>query len=205
MSDINRRWEDLNKAINNRQKELENALLRLGQFQHALSELLVWISCTDRTLDSLNPVIGDPQVVEVELAKLKVMVNDIQAHQSSVDTLNDAGRQILESEEGKREASQIQLKINELNTNWNSLFTKAENRQVELDDILREACAFSMEIQEMLLLLDWLAEKLSSLDDKTPVHGDLDTVKGLVQKHKNFDSELRARSDQVELSNKCSR
>ena len=63
LSDINRRWEDLNKAINNRQKELENALLRLGQFQHALSELLVWISCTDRTLDSLNPVIGDPQNV----------------------------------------------------------------------------------------------------------------------------------------------
>ena len=154
LSDINRRWEDLNKAINNRQKELENALLRLGQFQHALSELLVWISCTDRTLDSLNPVIGDPQVVEVELAKLKVMVNDIQAHQSSVDTLNDAGRQILESEEGKREASQIQLKINELNTNWNSLLTKAENRQVELEDILREARAFSMEIQDMLLWLN---------------------------------------------------
>lgn len=46
-------------------------------------------------------VAGDAQVLEVELAKLKVLCNDIQAHQSSVDTLNDAGRQLIESERGK--------------------------------------------------------------------------------------------------------
>lgn len=38
---------------------------------------------------------GDPQILEVELAKLKVLVNDIAAHQASVDTLNDAGAQII--------------------------------------------------------------------------------------------------------------
>ena len=100
MGQVNRRWEDLNKGINVRQKELEQALLRLGQFQHALNELMEWIRRTDKTLDTLKPVYGDPQVIEVELAKLKVMVNDIQAHQSSVDTLNDAGRQIIESGKG---------------------------------------------------------------------------------------------------------
>jgi hypothetical protein len=55
-----------------RQRQLENALLRLGQFQHALAELMVWIEKTDKTLDDLKPVAGDPQVLEVELAKLKV-------------------------------------------------------------------------------------------------------------------------------------
>jgi hypothetical protein len=39
-----------------RQKQLEHALLHLGQFQHALNELLVWISKTDGTLDQLKPV-----------------------------------------------------------------------------------------------------------------------------------------------------
>jgi hypothetical protein len=48
--------------------------LRLGQFQHALAELLVWIDKTDATLDELKPVAGDPQVLEVELAKLKVNI-----------------------------------------------------------------------------------------------------------------------------------
>ena len=110
LADVNRRWDELNRGINNRQKELEQALLRLGQFQHALNELLIWIDRTDKTVDSLKPVFGDPQVIEVELAKLKVMVNDIQAHQLSVDTLNDAGRQIIEAEKGSREASNTQGK-----------------------------------------------------------------------------------------------
>jgi dystonin len=168
LADVNRRWDELNKGINNRQKELEQALLRLGQFQHALSELLVWIDRTDKTLDTLKPVFGDPQVIEVELAKLKVMVNDIQAHQSSVDTLNDAGRQIIESEKGSKEASQTQQKLNELNTKWNSLLGKAENRQVDLEDALKEAQAFSMEIQDMLLWLKPLDPRLMlSLEEET--------------------------------------
>lgn len=72
LAEVNLRWDELNKSISNRQKELEQALLRLGQFQHALNELLVWIERTDHTLDTLKPVFGDPQVIEVELAKLKV-------------------------------------------------------------------------------------------------------------------------------------
>lgn len=43
---------------------------------------------------------GDPQILEVELAKLKVLVNDIAAHQASVDTLNEAGAQIVQQGTG---------------------------------------------------------------------------------------------------------
>merc|ERR1711974_105663 len=116
--------------------------------------------------DTLKPVYGDPQVIEVELAKLKGMVNDIQAHQSSVDTLNDAGRQIIETEKGSREASQTQQKLNELNTKWNDLLGNAESRQVELEDALKEAQAFAQEIQDMLL---WLNDVDAALSSSKPV------------------------------------
>lgn len=72
MAQVNRRWDELLKGIVERQRELENALLRLGQFQHALQELMAWIERTNRSLDSSKPVFGDPQIIEVELAKLKV-------------------------------------------------------------------------------------------------------------------------------------
>lgn len=195
MADVNRRWEELNRSINNRQKELENALLRLGQFQHALSELLVWIERTDKTLDTLKPVFGDPQVIEVELAKLKVMVNDIQAHQSSVDTLNDAGRQIIEAEKGSREASNIQSKLNELNTKWNNLLGKAENRQQELEDALREAQAFNQEIQDMLL---WLNDVDSALSQSKPVGGLPETAKDQLDRFMEVFRELEATGPKVE-------
>lgn len=56
LTSVNRRWEALLRAMVDRQRQLEHALLHLGQFQHALSELLVWIQKTDTTLDQLKPV-----------------------------------------------------------------------------------------------------------------------------------------------------
>ena len=53
---VNRRWDNLLRGLVERQKQLEHALLHLGQFQHALNELLIWISKTDSTLDQLKPV-----------------------------------------------------------------------------------------------------------------------------------------------------
>lgn len=73
LSAVNQRWDELLRGVVERQRQLEHALLRLGQFQHALAELMAWIDATDRTLErELKPVAGDPQLLEVELAKLKV-------------------------------------------------------------------------------------------------------------------------------------
>merc|ERR1712083_277976 len=47
-------------------------------------------------------------------------------------------------------------------------------------------------------LMDWLKKIGAGLDDKSPVHGDLDTVIGLVEKHKNFEEELNSRTEQYE-------
>lgn len=129
LAKVNRRWEDLLRGVVDRQRELEHALLRLGQFQHALNELLVWIERTDSTLDELKPVFGDPSVIEVELAKLKVLINDIQAHQTSVDTLNDAGRQLVESGKDSDDANKTQQRLLLLNKKWGDLVDKASNRQ----------------------------------------------------------------------------
>merc|ERR1719225_456521 len=195
LAEVNQRWDDLNRNCHNRQKELEQALLRLGQFQHALNELLVWIERTDKTLDTLKPVYGDPQVIEVELAKLKVMVNDIQAHQSSVDTLNDAGRQIIESGKGSKEASHTQTKLNELNTKWNELLGNAESRQVELEDALKEAQAFAQEIQDMLL---WLNDVDAALSSSKPVGGLPETAKDQLDRFMEIFRELEATSPKIE-------
>merc|ERR1719242_211238 len=195
LQNVNQRWDDLNRNCHNRQKELEQALLRLGQFQHALNELLVWIERTDKTLDALKPVYGDPQVIEVELAKLKVIVNDIQAHQSSVDTLNDAGRQIIETEKGSREASQTQQKLNELNSKWNALLTKGEDRQAGLEDALREAQEFNQEVQDMLM---WLNDVDTALSTSKPVGGLPETAQDQLDRFMEVYHDLEATGPKIE-------
>ncbi|XP_076359130.1 microtubule-actin cross-linking factor 1, isoforms 6/7-like [Tachypleus tridentatus] len=44
LAEINRRWDELLKGIVERQQSLENAILKLGQFQLALDELISWIT-----------------------------------------------------------------------------------------------------------------------------------------------------------------
>ena len=73
------------------------------------------------------------------MAKLKVLANDVHAHQSSVDTLNDAGRELIEAERGSVEASTTQDKLQQLNKQWRDLLQKAADRQHELEESLRDA------------------------------------------------------------------
>ena len=51
------------------QHKLEGGLLALGQFQHALDELLAWMSHTEELLNEQRKAGGDPKAIEIELAK----------------------------------------------------------------------------------------------------------------------------------------
>lgn len=43
--------------------------MALGQFQHALDELLAWMSNTEELLNEQRKAAGDPKAIEIELAK----------------------------------------------------------------------------------------------------------------------------------------
>ena len=195
MAAVNRRWDGLLRGVVERQRLLENALLRLGQFQHALDELLVWIDRSDQTLDELRPVAGDPHVIEVELAKLKVLVNDIQAHQTSVDTLNDAGRQLIEDGKGSAEASTTAEKLATLNRRWRDLLQRAADRQRELEDALREAQSFTAEIQD---LLSWLGDVDNAIVASKPVGGLPETASEQLERFMEVYNELEQNRPKVE-------
>merc|ERR1719431_1960696 len=85
--------------------------------------------------------------------------------------------------------------MTELKNKWNNLCNLSVERQRKLE----EALLFSGQFKDALkALMDWLASMEKALDDKQPVHGDLDTVIGLVEQHKNFEEELNSRTEQVE-------
>ncbi|XP_060807173.1 dystonin isoform X16 [Amyelois transitella] len=195
LTEVNNRWSTLLRGMVERQQQLERALLRLGQLQHALKELLTWIQNTTDTLDTLKPVAGDPQILEVELAKLKVLVNDIAAHQASVDTLNDAGAQIVQQGTGTDEAGETAEKLATLNRKWRELQQKARDRQTELEDALREAQSFNAEISD---LLSWLSEVDSVIAASKPVGGLPETASEQLERFMEVYNEIEANRPKVE-------
>merc|ERR1719328_459822 len=89
----------------------------------------------------------------------------------------------------------IKNMMTELKNKWNNLCNLSVERQRKLE----EALLFSGQFKDALrALMDWLAQMEKAVDDKSPVHGDLDTVIGLVEQHKNFEEELNSRTEQVE-------
>ncbi|XP_045762779.1 dystonin isoform X12 [Maniola jurtina] len=195
LSEVNARWAALLRGMVERQQQLERALLRLGQLQHALRDTLAWIKHTSDTLDTLTPVAGDPQILEVELAKLKVLVNDIAAHQASVDTLNEAGAQIVQQGTGSDEAGETAEKLATLNRKWRELQQKARDRQAELEDALREAQSFNAEIGD---LLSWLSEVDSVIAASKPVGGLPETATEQLERFMEVYNEIEANRPKVE-------
>ncbi|XP_052048814.1 dystonin isoform X3 [Apodemus sylvaticus] len=172
-------WDSLDERIVSRQHKLEGALLALGQFQHALDELLAWLTNTKGLLSEQKPVGGDPKAIEIELAKHHVLQNDVLAHQSTVEAVNKAGNDLIESSEGE-EASNLQYKLRILNQRWQDILEKTDQRKQHLDSALRQAKGFHGEIED---LQQWLTDTERHLLASKPLGGLPETAKEQLNTH----------------------
>ncbi|XP_009984863.1 PREDICTED: microtubule-actin cross-linking factor 1-like, partial [Tauraco erythrolophus] len=179
LTELKHLWENLGEKIAHRQHKLEAALLALGQFQHALAELMAWLTHTEELLDAQKPINGDPKVIEVELAKHHVLKNDVLAHQATVETVNKAGNELLESSAGD-DASSLRSRLEKLNSCWESVLQKTEERGQQLQSTLQQAQGFHGEIEDFLL---WLTRMESQLSASKPTGGLPETAREQLNAH----------------------
>ncbi|XP_067840170.1 microtubule-actin cross-linking factor 1 isoform X9 [Heptranchias perlo] len=172
-------WENLDGKIVNRQHKLEGALLALGQFQHALDELMTWLTHTEELLNEQKAVGGDPKAIEIAIAKHHVLQNDVLAHKSTVETVNKAGNDLLESSDGE-EASSLQSKLESLNQRWKNVLEQTDQRQQQLHHSLIQAQGFQSEVEDMQR---WLIETERQLSASKPVGGLPETAREQLNVH----------------------
>ncbi|KAM9297919.1 dystonin [Morus bassanus] len=195
LSELKLMWDSLEEKIINRQHKLEGALLALGQFQHALDELLTWLTHTEDLLNEQKPVGGDPKAIEIELAKHHVLQNDVLAHQSTVEAVKKAGNDLIESS-AVEEASNLRSKLELLNQRWQNLLEKTEQRKQQLDSALIQAQGFHGEVED---LQQWLTDTERQLLASKPVGGLPETAREQLNTH----MELCAAFEAKEETYKC--
>ncbi|XP_042627817.1 microtubule-actin cross-linking factor 1, isoforms 1/2/3/5 [Cyprinus carpio] len=161
LCDFRQRWDNLESETVSRQHQLECALLGLGQFQNTLDELHAWLSHTADLLQAFQPISIDLQTCEIELAKHKVLWNDVMSHVHTVDSLNQAGRNLMESGAGDS-THVLQTRLEQLNERWEFVRCETERRQLELENNLSQVQDVSMEIQDLLQWLEHTDLRLSS-------------------------------------------
>ncbi|TDH03803.1 hypothetical protein EPR50_G00145770 [Perca flavescens] len=192
LTELRHLWENLGDKITHRQHKLEAALLALGQFQHALSELQAWLNHTHTTLDTQRPISSDPKAIEIELAKHHVLRNDVLSHHATVENVNGAGAELLESSPGD-EASHLRDQLDQLNQGWESLLLKSQERQKLLEAALQQAEGFHGELEEFL---QWLRRTESQLSAAKPTGGLPETAREQLQQHMELQSQLTQRGEQ---------
>ncbi|NXD37277.1 DYST protein, partial [Copsychus sechellarum] len=195
LSELRLLWDSLEDKIISRQHKLEGALLALGQFQHALDELLAWLTHTEDLLNEQKPVGGDPKAIEIELAKHHVLQNDVFAHQSTVEAVKKAGNDLIESS-AVEEASNLRSKLELLNQRWQNLLEKTEQRKQQLDSALIQAQGFHGEVED---LQQWLTDTERQLLASKPVGGLPETAREQLNTH----MELCAAFEAKEETYKC--
>ncbi|CAM9914831.1 unnamed protein product [Bubo scandiacus] len=195
LSELKLMWDSLEEKIINRQHKLEGALLALGQFQHALDELLTWLTHTEDLLNEQKPVGGDPKAIEIELAKHHVLQNDVLAHQSTVEAVKKAGNDLIESS-AVEEASNLRSKLELMNQRWQNVLEKTEQRKQQLDSALIQAQGFHGEVEDMQ---QWLTDTERQLLASKPVGGLPETAREQLNTH----MELCAAFEVKEETYKC--
>jgi predicted translin family RNA/ssDNA-binding protein len=196
---VQHRWEKVVSKSAERTRALDYGYKEAKEFHEAWDFLCGWLDNAAASLGELSAQNkNDPAKIKKEIEKHKEFQKELSAKQPMYDGTMKTGKQLTEKAP-KTDEPVIKQMMTELKNKWLHVC----NLSVEKQRKLEEALLFSGQFKDALkALMDWLGKMAASLDDKTPVHGDLDTVIGLVEKHKNFEEELSGRTEQVETLKK---
>ncbi|XP_034980366.2 microtubule-actin cross-linking factor 1, isoforms 6/7 [Zootoca vivipara] len=183
------RWNWLEEEIVKRQHRLEAALLGLGQFQNQLEELLQWLLRTTEQLEAPTALSLDLQSCEIELAKHKVLRNDVVSRTRTVQSVREAGEALVLSGAGDS-VEGLQSSLQQLGQRWDFLLGKTESRQLELENNLSQVQDLTLEITE---LLQWLEHVELQLFFSKPGWDHPETTKDKLAAHLDLCREMESK------------
>merc|ERR1712223_1724420 len=137
---------------------------------------------------------NDPAKIKREIEKHKEFQKDLSGKQPMYDATMKNGK-VLTDKAPKPDHPILKEMLTELKNKWLNVCNLSVEKQRKLEEALLLSGQFK---DAMKALMDWLKKIAKDLDNTSPVHGDLDTVISLVEKHKNFTAELESKTEQVE-------
>lgn len=165
LNSANKEWKRLQSSIIERRANLQNALLETGQFNDALDEMLKWLDGVSGSLDQVGDTSATAKTTasqlvsstDMQMAKLRVIQNDIKAQEQSVQKLCETGKNLIKNETtgGKYSLKDLKASVQLLWDNWSQLQAKLLALQSSVSARVNENQQFECELQDMLV---WLGE-----------------------------------------------
>ena len=192
---VQHRWEKVVSKSAERTRALDYGYKEAKEFHEAWEFLCGWLDNAAIELQDMSNINkNDPAKIKKDIERHKEFQKELSGKQPMYDSICKNGK-TLQTKAPKPDEPVIKQMLVELKNKWLNVC----NLSVEKQRLLEQALLLSGQFKDALKsLMDWLNKMAASMDDKGPVHGDLDTVMSLDEKHKGFIAELEGRTEQVD-------
>merc|ERR1719464_638733 len=192
---VQHRWEKVVSKSAERTRALDYGFKEAKEFHEAWEFLCGWLdNAAEQLSDMSNINKNDPAKIKKDIERHKEFQKELSGKQPMYDSICKNGK-TLQTKAPKPDEPVIKQMLVELEEQMLNVC----NLSVEKQRLLEQALLLSGQFKDALKgLMDWLNKMANAMDDKGPVHGDLDTVMSLDEKHKGFIAELEGRTEQVD-------
>lgn len=185
----NELWNDLKEKVNEREKNLDNALLQGGRFKDALDNVEKWLSETEEMVARQKPPSSDYVALKAQIQEQKYLKKTLTDRQESIDALQELGKEFM-SNLDRAERGQIEKQLSDINKRFNKLMNNCNERMKNLEDILPLAKEFS---EKIVPLQEWLEASVRKLNDLRAFSIEPNKLNRRINEHQNFHSDVMSK------------
>ncbi|XP_028393281.1 spectrin beta chain, non-erythrocytic 1-like isoform X3 [Dendronephthya gigantea] len=199
ISDINRGWDELEKAEHEREVALRDELIRqeklemlAGKFDRKASMRTQWLK-ENKRLVSQDNFGNDLAAVEAAMKKHEAIESDIHAYEARINACVSVSEELHKEE--YHDVQRILVKKDEILKSWEELLELVAARRARLEKVMRLQKVF----QEMINAVDWMDDIKASLQSEDYGRHLLD-VEDLLQKHSLIEADIAAQEDRIKVA-----
>ncbi|KRY49672.1 Microtubule-actin cross-linking factor 1 [Trichinella britovi] len=186
----------LYSIASSRHQDLEKALLQVGCAQVALDQMINWIEKTTGTVHELRCRPGDIKSVDLQLAVLRAVANDVAAHRATMAEVTDAvtrNRQ-LHPDQSSEQSSMVE-KVEIMQSKWDALMASIDVKLSELEYSKQETFRFLDMFVEWQV---WMSDVESAISNGRHVGGLPDTAKEQLEKFQLIVADVASKKSTID-------
>uniref|UniRef100_F7BIU1 Uncharacterized protein n=1 Tax=Ciona intestinalis TaxID=7719 RepID=F7BIU1_CIOIN len=187
--------KNVEDKITQRQSDLDNALLALGQLQHAIEEMVNWMKHVSQDMDKHDQVVDkcpiNPRAVETEMSKHRIMYETIQSQKSTLDGITMTALNL--SAQQTDESADLNKAIENMSQQWDSLNEQADTLMQKLKEKLNESYLCEEELSNIEY---WVDEKEAEMSSSLFFGGLPETSQAMLDEHLEFEEEVQGKREE---------
>ncbi|XP_077920239.1 dystrophin isoform X8 [Halichoerus grypus] len=193
--EIEGRWKKLYSQLVELCQKLEEQMAKLRKIQNHIKTLKKWMAEVDVFLKEEWPALGDSEILKRQLKQCRLLVNDIQTIQPSLNSVSE-GVQKLKTEAEPEFAGRLETELRELNTQWDYVCRQVYARKEALKGGLDKTLSLQKDLSEMH---EWMTQAEEEYLERDFEYKTPDELQTAVEEMKRAKEEAQQKEAKVKL------